>query len=150
MASQSRKHRGYKTQSSIASYLAQFWPYAESAGAGRSGKDVTGVPFDAEVKARSGFNPKQYIDQVKARTAISGELGFCVLRLNGQGDGEKSVKDYAVVMRFEDLVDLLLKAGYDKMPADITKAEPIRCPGCGAWMFEGMDCATCSLLNKEK
>ena len=150
MASQSRKHRGYKTQRVIASYLAQFWPYAESAGAGRAGKDVTGVPFDCEVKARNGFQPKSYLDQVKQRTSVSGELGFAVLRLNGQGDGEQSIKDYAVIMRFEDLVELLIKAGYDKMPPDLSAATPIRCQGCGGWIFEGMNCKTCDLLNKEK
>ena len=150
MASQHRKHRGYKTQSSIALYLAQFWPYAQSAGAGRQGKDITGVPFDLEAKARASFNPKEYIDQVKQRTSVSGELGFAVLRLNGQGDGNSAVKDYAAVIRFEDLVDLLIKAGYDKMPPNIKEAEPIRCLGCGSWIFEGMACATCNLLNKEK
>lgn len=50
-----------------------------------SGKDIVNVPFDVEVKARAGFQPLAYIKQLKARTSISGELGFGVIRLNGQG-----------------------------------------------------------------
>jgi hypothetical protein len=59
MPSQSRKHRGYKSQKIVANYLvANGWPYAESTGAGRSGTDVTGtIGIDWEVKARTGFNP---------------------------------------------------------------------------------------------
>jgi hypothetical protein len=34
-------------------------------------------------------------------------LGFGVCRLNGQG--EKSVGDFVAIMRFEDLVNLLVK-----------------------------------------
>ena len=69
-----------------------------------SGKDIVNVPFDCEVKARSGFQPLAYIKQLKARTALSGELGFAVMRLNGQGE---NVEDYACIIRFEDLLPLL-------------------------------------------
>lgn len=110
MASQSRKHRGYRTQKVWANFLAENgFVYAESAGAGRSGSDITGtVGIDWEIKARTGFNPSAAIAQLKDRD--KGDLGIVVLRLNGQG--EKSVGDWACLLRGEDLVWLLREAGY--------------------------------------
>jgi hypothetical protein len=111
MPSQSRKHRGYRSQKVLAEYLAENgFPYAESTGAGRSGSDVTGtVGIDWEVKARTGFNPASAISQIKERIK-DGLLGIVVLRLNGQG--EKSIADWVCVLRLEDAVKLLREAGY--------------------------------------
>jgi hypothetical protein len=102
-----------------------------------SGKDCINVPFDVEVKARAGFQPLAYMKQLKARTSISGELGFAVMRLNGQGE---NVEDYACIIRFEDLLSLLiLKYGHlDKEP---TEAEIDRCEACGSYMIR--KCLTC-------
>jgi hypothetical protein len=95
------------------------------------------VPFDVEVKARAGFQPLAYMKQLKARTSISGELGFAVMRLNGQGE---NVEDYACIIRFEDLLPLLqLKFGHlDKEPTD---ADIDRCTACGSYMIR--KCLTC-------
>ena len=111
MPSQSRKHRGYRSQKVLAMYLAENgFPFAESTGAGRSGSDITGcVGIDWEVKARTGFNPSTAIAQLKER-AKKNLLGFVCLRLNGQG--ELKVKDWVVLLRLEDAVDLLREAGY--------------------------------------
>jgi len=111
MPSQSRKHRGYKSQSIVADYLkANGWPYAQSTGAGRSGTDVTGTPgIDWEVKARKDFNPTAAVKQLKERSA-TGVLPLAVLRLNGQG--EANIGEWVAVLRLADLVDLLKKAGY--------------------------------------
>jgi hypothetical protein len=111
VASQSRKHRGYRSQKVLANYLVDNgFPFAESAGAGRSGTDVTGtVGIDWEVKARTGFNPAAAIAQLKDR-ANEKDLGVVVLRLNGQG--EKSVGDWVMLVRLEDGVKLLRDAGY--------------------------------------
>jgi hypothetical protein len=102
-----------------------------------SGKDIVNVPFDVEVKARAGFQPLAYIKQLKARTAISGELGFGVIRLNGQGE---DAREYAAIIRLEDLLPLLiLKYGHlDKEPTD---ADIDRCTACGAYMIQR--CLTC-------
>jgi len=102
-----------------------------------SGKDIVNVPFDVEVKARAGFQPLAYIKQLKARTAISGELGFGVIRLNGQGE---DAREYAAIIRLEDLLPLLLlKFGHlDKEP---TEADIDRCSGCGSYMIRR--CLTC-------
>jgi len=52
---QSRKHRGYRSQKVVAQYLAaNGFPYAESTGAGRQGSDITGtVGIDWVIKARA-------------------------------------------------------------------------------------------------
>ena len=109
--SQSRKHRGYRSQKVLADYLASNgFPFAESTGAGRSGSDITGcIGVDWEVKARTGFNPSSAIKQLKDR-ARKKVLGVVCLRLNGQG--EKSIADWVVVLRLEDAVNLLREAGY--------------------------------------
>ena len=111
MASQSRKHRGYRSQKVLALYLAENgFPFAESTGAGRSGSDVTGtVGIDWEVKARTGFNPAAVIAQMKERNNGK-DIQLAVLRLNGQG--EKSVGDWVALTRLETLVELLREAGY--------------------------------------
>lgn len=111
MASQSRKHRGYRSQKVVAQYLAvNGFPYAESTGAGRIGSDITGtVGIDWEVKARTGFNPTAAIKQLKQR-AKKKVLGIVCLRLNGQG--ESKIGEWVCILRLEDAVNLLRKAGY--------------------------------------
>ena len=92
-------------------YLAEHgFPFAESTGAGRSGTDITGcVGIDWEVKARTGFEPMAAIKQLKDRSK-GGILGLFLMRLNGQG--EETVQDWLVGMRFQDAVELLREAGY--------------------------------------
>jgi len=132
---QHRKHRGFRTERVVAQYLSTVW---QGACVGRgSGKDIVNVPFDVEVKARAGFQPLAYIKQLKARTAVSGELGFGVIRLNGQGE---DAREYAAIIRLEDLLPLLiLKYGHlDKQP---TETDIDRCSGCGSYMIRR--CLTC-------
>jgi hypothetical protein len=139
MASQARKHRGFRTERVVAQYLSTVW---QGACVGRgSGKDIVNVPFDVEVKARAGFQPLAYIKQLKARTAISGELGFGVIRLNGQGE---DASEYACIIRLEDLLPLLiLKYGHlDKEPTD---ADIDRCTACGTYMIR--KCLTCQPMT---
>ena len=135
MASQHRKYRGFATERIVADYLGAVWPYA-SVGRGK-GKDIQSVPFDCEVKARAGFQPKAVLEQIAKRTAISGELGFAVLRLNGQGE---NAAEYACIIRLQDLLPLLeLKYGHlDKEPTD---ADIDHCTACGSWMIRR--CLTC-------
>jgi hypothetical protein len=132
---QARKHRGFRTERVVAAYLSTHW---QGATVGRgSGKDIVNVPFDVEVKARSGFQPLAYIKQLKARTAISGELGFGVIRLNGQGE---DAREYAAIIRLEDLLPLLtLKYGH--LTSEPTEADIGRCTGCGSYMIQR--CLTC-------
>lgn len=135
MASQARKHRGFRTERVVAQYLSTVW---ENANVGRgSGKDIVGVPFDAEIKARAGFQPLAYLKQLKARTAISGELGFAVVRLNGQGE---DAREYAAIIRLEDLLPLL-QLKYGHITSEPTEADIDRCTACGSYMIR--KCLTC-------
>jgi hypothetical protein len=139
MANQSRKYRGFATERIVAQYLQQWWEFA-SVGRGK-GKDIYGVPnLDIEVKARTGFQPKQVLAQLKARTSISGDLGFAVLRLNGQGE---DAREYAAIIRFEDLVTLLVKAGYPQFKQNVRELDIERCNKCGAYQFKDINCTTC-------
>jgi hypothetical protein len=131
MASQNRKYRGFSTERVVAKYLSTWWAHADI-GRG-AGKDITHVPFDMEVKARSAFQPKAWIDQVIKRASKSNDLPIVVCRLNGQG--EASPQDYLAFMRLGDLVDLLLKSGYGDFKGDRDTLEPMRCKMCGAWAF---------------
>jgi hypothetical protein len=135
MVSQHRKYRGFATERLVAEYLSSVWEFA-SVGRGK-GKDIQGVPFDCEVKARSGFQPKAVLEQIRKRTVISGELGFAVLRLNGQGE---NAEEYACIIQLQDLLPLLeLKYGHlDKEPQE---SDVEHCKACGSWMIRR--CFTC-------
>jgi len=135
MASQARKHRGFRTERVVAQYLSTVWSGA-TVGRG-SGKDIVNVPFDVEVKARSGFQPLAYLKQLKARTSVSGELGFGVIRLNGQGE---DAREYAAIIRLEDLLPLL-QLKYGHLDSEPTEADIDRCIACGSYMIR--KCLTC-------
>ena len=135
MASQARKHRGFRTERVVAEYLGKYWPHA-TVGRG-NGKDILGVPFDAEIKARTNFQPKAVLAQIKARTEKSGELGFGILRLNGQGE---DASEYACIIRLEDLLGLLVLK-YGHLNSEPTEADIDRCEACGSYMIR--KCLTC-------
>ena len=140
--SQSRKHRGYRTERVIESYLSQWW---ENASVGRGmGKDIHNVPFDAEIKARSEFAPLSWLKQVTKRAAGK-ELPFVVCRMNGQGE---DAAEYLAFMRFGDLVQLLLQAGYGDIQKDSVELEPERCAICGSWKLKEVPCRTCQKVPK--
>lgn len=111
MPSQHRKHRGYKSQDILAKYLnTKGFPYALSAGAGRTGTDITGtLGVDWEVKARKDFLPGAAMKQLKERHNGK-DLPVVVMRLNGQG--EASVGEWMTILRLEDFVNLIRDAGY--------------------------------------
>jgi hypothetical protein len=126
----------------VATYLSQWW---RSASVGRgSGKDIFGVPFDVEVKARSKLDFLAFIKQVEKRAAGHRELPFVVCRMNGQGEDAGS---YLAFMRFQDLVDLMLKAGYGEIQKDSVELEPERCAQCGSWKIKEVPCRTCTNAN---
>jgi len=135
MASQARKHRGFRTERVVAQYLSTVWNGA-TVGRG-NGKDIVNVPFDVEVKARTGFQPLAWLKQSKARTSVSGELGFCVLRLNSQGE---DAHEYAALIRLGDLLPLL-QLKYGHLDSEPTDADIDRCTACGTYMIQR--CMTC-------
>ena len=135
--SQSRKHRGFRTERVVAEYLRRWW---EGAVVGRgNGRDILNVPFDCEVKARTGLDVVGTLRQIETRTAESGLLGFACFRLNGQGE---KADDYVAMLRFGDLVELLLAAGYEKRKDVVKDSDIQRCNGCGEWTITGQ-CKSC-------
>jgi hypothetical protein len=141
LASQARKHRGFRTERVVAEYLSTWWSGA-CVGRG-SGKDIVNVPFDVEVKARAGFQPLAYLKQLKARTSSSGELGFGVIRLNGQGE---DASEYACIIRLADLLPLL-QLKYGHIISEPTEADIDRCTGCGSYMIQR--CLTCQPMTTD-
>jgi len=126
--SQSRKHRGFRTERVVADYLRLWW---DGATVGRgNGRDILNVPFDCEVKARTGLDIKGTLRQIEARTTESGLLGFACFRLNGQGE---QPSDYVAMLRLGDLVQLLLDAGYEKRKDVVQDSDIKRCNQCGEW-----------------
>jgi len=144
--SQSRKHRGYRTEKVVATYLSKWWSHATPNGAGRAGNDVLGIPFSLEIKARSSFQPKAWIDQVSKRSEVGGDLPVVVCRMNGQGE---DASQYLAFMRMGDLVNLLLAAGYGDLQSNVRELEPERCSLCGSWKFKDVPCRTCQKENEE-
>ena len=141
LASQARKHRGFRTERVVAEYLSTWWSGA-CVGRG-SGKDIVNVPFDVEVKARAGFQPLAYLKQLKARTSISGELGFGVIRLNGQGE---DAAEYCAIIRLADLLPLLILK-YGHLNSEPTDADIDRCTSCGSYMIRR--CLTCQPMSTD-
>lgn len=134
--SQSRKHRGFRTERVVAEFLRHWW---EGAVVGRgSGRDILNVPFDCEVKARTGLDVSGTLRQIETRTAKSGLLGFACFRLNGQGE---KANDYVAMLRLGDLVELLVTAGYDKRKDEVKDSDINRCI-CGAWTVNQL-CKQC-------
>lgn len=107
-ATQSRKRRGAATQTTAARWFTEHgWPYAESAGAGRPGSDITGLPgLACEVKARRGFSPLAWIRQAQT----SNGLPFVIHRPDGMGPG--TIANWPVTLRLADFTGLLQAAGY--------------------------------------
>jgi hypothetical protein len=126
--SQSRKHRGFRTERVVADYLRRWW---EGAQVGRgAGRDILNVPFDCEVKARSALDIRGTLRQIETRTAESGLLGFSCFRLNGQGE---NAEDYVAMLRLGDLVQLLRDAGYEDRRDNVKDSDIRRCNQCGEW-----------------
>jgi len=108
-----------------------------------SGKDCINVPFDVEVKARGDSNFLEWLRQGRRRAEKTGELSFVVSRRNGQGE---DAAEYLAFMRFGDLVELLIKAGYTDYQADTVNLEPEYCR-CGNTIMKGSPCHICEKLE---
>ena len=102
------------------------------------------MPFDCEIKARTEFQPLAWLKQVTKRAAGK-ELPFVVCRHNGQGE---DAAEYLAFMRFGDLVQLLLQAGYGDIQKDSVELEPERCAQCGSWKLVGVICRLCQTVEK--
>ena len=93
------------------------------------------------MKAVAKFQPLAWLRQSRARTTKNGNLGVVVLRCNGQAS---NVSEYAALLPFSALVELLRKAGYTKLPADIDWDKSlVRCNDCGNWKVKWWECKAC-------
>lgn len=110
MTGNHRKNRGYRSQKVVADWFkGSGWPYAESAGAGRQGVDVLGVPgVSPEVKARRGLNLTGWLKQA---TDNRGN-GLACLIVRPDGYGEAKIAQWPVVLTLADFTELLHAAGY--------------------------------------
>jgi len=124
----------------VSQYLSEWWKGA-TVGRG-NGKDIVNIPMDIEVKARSDFKPLEFLRQSEKRSKESGELSLVVCRMNGQGE---NAAEYLSFLRFSDLVQLLIQAGYTDMQSDMEQLDPMRCNMCGAWSFK----ETCNMCEKD-
>jgi hypothetical protein len=62
--------------------------------------------------------------------------------------GMASVEQFVCMLPLGDLVELLRKAGYDKIPPEIDwEASSVRCDSCGNWKIKWWECKAC---GKEK
>ena len=119
-----RKARGMRTQLLVAdTFKADGFPHAEPAGAGRRGRDILSTPGLAiEVKATKGWSPLAWLRQA-VRNADR-DVPAVVARLVGQG--EATVDDWAVIMRFGDWRTLIRDAGYGTPPQGTVHVDPVR------------------------
>lgn len=145
MPSQSRKHRGLRTERVVAQYLSQWWVGA-AVGRG-NGKDIVNIPMDIEVKARTAFQPLEWLRQSRKRTEKNGELNVVVCRMNGQGE---DAAEYLSFLKFSDLVQLLIKAGYTDIQADTVNLIPEDCTKCGGLKIKDAVCRTCKVISNGK
>lgn len=121
-----RKHRGYKTQRNVASYLQRWFPHAISNGAGSQGSDIIHTPFDVEVKARDRVSLSEILIQLKARK--KDQPGLIVLRMNGQGD---DASQYLAIMKLGEMMETIS-----------------RCK-CGSWTAPEIECQVCKKLDQK-
>ena len=64
--------------------------------------------------------------------------------MNGQGE---DAAEYLAFLKFSDLVQLLVKAGYANFQSDSVELRADRCNQCGGWKIEGAKCTTCEKLD---
>ena len=113
-ANASRKRRGADTQAVVARWFqGNGWQYAESAGAGRQGSDITGMPgLACEVKARRAYSPLAWLRQA----SVNSGLPFVIHRPDGLGPA--SVDSWPVTLRLSDFTILLHEAGFGDPAGD--------------------------------
>jgi hypothetical protein len=108
MARNYRRERGSETQNAVRDlFRATGWPYADSAGAGRAGSDLTNTPgLAVEIKGRRDLNPTAWLRQA------SGNSGLPFVIWRPDGFGPATVGIWPALIRSADLITVLRLAGY--------------------------------------
>jgi hypothetical protein len=106
--------RGVALQLALARYLTAWWPSAESAGSGRNGTDITGTPGIVwECKTAREFRPLQWCKQARRHAGDIDEFPAAAVTVYfPDGLGEKSMGSALAMMTLDDMIDLLILAGY--------------------------------------
>jgi hypothetical protein len=106
--------RGVALQLALARYLTAWWPGAESAGAGRNGTDILGTPGIVwECKTAREFRPLQWCRQARRHATDNDEYPYTAVTVYlPDGLGERSMGAALAMMPLDDMIDLLVQAGY--------------------------------------
>jgi hypothetical protein len=123
--------RGNALQNALAAYLRQWWPHAESAGAGRQGNDVPGTPgvvWECKTAAdfKRDFRPAAWVRQSQQHAWAAGACGettIPVVVYFPPGIGAVRTGDAMAIMPMHVLMQLLEQAEYT--PA---QKETQKCP----------------------
>lgn len=100
-----------RTQLVVAEALRGLWPYVESTGAGRSGRDLLNTDnFAVEIKARRSLDIPAWLRQAR-KEATANEYPVLIFRPDGMG--EATVDDWPVTMRLGDWRRLLAENIYE-------------------------------------
>jgi hypothetical protein len=105
----SRVRRGRETQVLLAEYWRPYWPEAASNPASLRGRDILGVPFSCEVKARREFRPVEWAKQA-AKNSVEDAPTVVVMRPDGMG--REQIDNWLMFMRLVEGTELLRKAGF--------------------------------------
>src|SRR5580704_7273336 len=105
--------RGNALQNALATYLRAWWPHAESAGAGRNGRDILGTPGVAfEVNTaddfKRHFKPTIWVKQAQANT--KGDVPAVVYF--PRGIGEAHTGQVLAILPLDELLGLLEDGAY--------------------------------------
>lgn len=129
------RDRGSRLQNALASYLRNWWEHAESAGAGRNGRDVLGTPgvwWENKTAEDGEHRPGQFMRQ--AVKGAAGPEGACSVADCGPGCGRhdlpvvvwwppgagKERPELAIAMLpLPELMDLLVLAEYAPARKDV-------------------------------
>lgn len=112
------RSRGLRLQNALAAYLTAWWPYAESAGAGRPGTDVKGTPGIAwECKTaddfKRDFEPTAWVKQAKSHVVNGGyPQDVPVVVYFPRGIGEQNTANTLAILPLHALMQLIAEAGY--------------------------------------
>lgn len=104
------RERGGRLQNALAAYVTRWWPRAESAGAGRPGRDVLhtdGVWFEVKTAADGEHRPGQFMRQAVKGASACGDLPVVVWFPPGIADPRKSISMIPTC----DLMILMERAG---------------------------------------
>lgn len=117
------RNRGLNLQNVLAAYLRQWWPDAESAGAGRQGRDVLHTPgiwwenkTDADGEHRPGQFMRQAVDGAAAAPCSScgdcGRRDLPVVVWWPPGVGKERPELAIAMIPLTELMELLVLAEY--------------------------------------